>query len=75
MPKQSTTGKLSATAVKQAKPGDKPRKLSDGGGLYLLVNPNGSKCWWLKYRLHGKKKTFSLGVFPAGVTIKSGVRT
>jgi integrase len=65
MPRQSTTGKLSATAVKQAKPGDKPRKLSDGGGLYLLVNPDGSKYWRLKYRLHGKEKTFSLGVYPA----------
>ena len=65
MPRQSTTGKLSATSVKQAKLGDKPRKLSDGGGLYLLVNPNGSKYWRLKYRLHGKEKTFSLGVYPA----------
>lgn len=64
MSKQSTTGKLSATAVKQAKLRDKPFKLSDGGGLYLLVNPNGSKYWRLKYRLHGKEKTFSLGVFP-----------
>ena len=64
MSRQSTTGKLSATAVKQAKSKDKPYKLSDGAGLYLLVNPNGSRYWRLKYRLHGKEKTFSLGVYP-----------
>jgi hypothetical protein len=65
MPRQSTTGKLPAAAVTRAKPRDKPYKLSDGGGLYLLVNPNGSRYWRLKYRLHGKEKTFSLGVYPA----------
>jgi len=64
MARQSTTGKLSATAVKQAKPRDKPYKLSDGGGLYLLVNPDGSRYWRLKYRLHGKEKAFAIGVFP-----------
>lgn len=64
MARQSTTGKLSATAVKQAKSRDKPYKLSDGGGLYLLVNPDGSRYWRLKYRLHGKEKAFAIGVFP-----------
>ena len=64
MAKQSTFGRLSATAVKQAKPRDKAFKLSDGGGLFLLVNLNGSRYWRLKYRLHGKEKTFAIGVFP-----------
>jgi len=64
MPRQSTVGKLSAAAVKQAKPKGKPFKLSDGGGLFLLVNPNGRRYWRLKYRLHGKEKTFAIGVFP-----------
>ena len=41
--------KLTATAVKQAKPKDKPYKLADGGGLYLHVKPNG-KYWRYKYR-------------------------
>lgn len=64
MAKYSTPGKLSAIAVKQAKPKDKPYKLSDGAGLYLLINPNGSKYWRLKYRLYGKEKTFAVGVYP-----------
>lgn len=64
MSRQSTVGKLSAAAVKQAKPKAKPYKLGDGGGLFLLVNPNGSKYWRLKFRLHGKEKTFALGVYP-----------
>lgn len=50
--------------VKNAKPKDKPYKLSDGGGLYLLVNPNGGKGWRLKYRFQGKEKLLSLGVYP-----------
>ena len=64
MARQSTVGKLSATAVKQAKAKARPYKLADGGGLFLLVNPNGSKYWRLKFRLHRKEKTFALGVYP-----------
>ena len=56
--------RLSATAAKQAKPKDKPYKLSDEKGMFLLVNPNGSKYWRLKYRFAGKEKTLALGVFP-----------
>lgn len=56
--------KLTATAVKQSKPGDKDRKLSDGKGLYLLVKASGRKYWRLGYRFHGKQKTLALGVFP-----------
>jgi integrase len=57
-------GKLTATAVKNAKPGEKPRKLSDGHGLYLLVQPDGSKYWRYNYRMDGKHKTLALGVYP-----------
>ena len=64
MSSQSTIGKLSAVAVKQAKKKEKAYKLSDGGGLYLLVKPNGSKYWRLKYRYAGKEKALALGVFP-----------
>jgi len=64
MPRQTTIGKLPEISVRNAKGKDKPYKLSDGGGLYLLVNPNASKYWRLKYRLHGKEKTLSLGVYP-----------
>jgi integrase len=55
---------LTATAVKQAKAKDKPYKLSGGKGMYLLINPNGSKYWRLKYRYAGKEKVLALGVYP-----------
>jgi hypothetical protein len=45
--------KLTILECKNAKPLDKPYKLSDGGGLYLEVMPNGSRYWRLKYRVHG----------------------
>ena len=56
--------KLNARQVDTAKPKDKPYKLADGGGLYLLVNPNGAKYWRLKYRVAGKEKLLALGVYP-----------
>lgn len=55
---------LTDTAIKKAKPGDKPRRLFDGGGLHVLINPDGSKYWRLKYLLHGIEKRISLGVYP-----------
>ena len=68
MSRQSTTGKLADVAIRQAKPKDKPYKLSDGGGMYMLVNPNGSRYWRMKYRFGGKEKVLALGVYP-NVTI------
>lgn len=56
--------KLTAKGIQNAKPGSKPVKLFDGGGLFLLVNPNGSRWWRLKYRVGGKEKLLSLGVYP-----------
>jgi hypothetical protein len=61
---QEHTGKLSALQVKNAKPKEKPYKLSDGRGLNLEVRQNGSKYWRLSYRFNGKQKTLALGVFP-----------
>jgi hypothetical protein len=55
---------LTATAVKQAKAKDKPYKLSDEKGMFLLVNTNGSKYWRFKYRFGGKEKLLALGVYP-----------
>ena len=55
---------LTATGIKQAKPKDKPYKMGDSAGLFLLVNPNGSKWWRLKYRIAGKEKLISLGIYP-----------
>ncbi len=55
---------LTAKQIEAAKPKEKPYKLADGGGLFLLINSNGSKWWRLKYRLDGKEKLLSLGVYP-----------
>lgn len=55
---------LSELQVRRAKPGKKPRKMFDGGGLYLLVHPNGSRYWRLKYRHAGKERLLALGVYP-----------
>ncbi|KVC39930.1 integrase [Burkholderia pseudomultivorans] len=55
---------LTDTAIRNAKPADKPVRLFDGGGLYLEVAPSGGKWWRLKYRFGGKEKRYSLGVYP-----------
>ena len=52
---------LTATGVKNAKPKDKPYKLADEKGLYLLVTPGGSKLWRFDYRFDGKRNTLSFG--------------
>lgn len=56
--------KLNARQVETAKPKEKPYKMADGGGLYLLVKTNGSRYWRLKYRIDGKEKLLALGVYP-----------
>lgn len=55
---------LTDTSARTAKPKEKPYKLSDERGLYLLVAPGGGKWWRLKYRFGGKEKTLALGVYP-----------
>ena len=55
---------LTDVKVRTAKPLDKPYKLADGGGLYLLVNANGSRYWRMKYRVMGREKLLSIGVYP-----------
>lgn len=55
---------LSDTACRTAKPKEKPYKLADGNGMFLLVNSSGSKWWRLKYRYEGKEKLLSLGTYP-----------
>ena len=56
--------KLTEAVVKEAKTTAKQFKLSDGGGLYLLVHSNGSKYWRFDFRFDGKQKSSSLGVWP-----------
>ena len=55
---------LSDTKIRAIKPKEKAFKLSDSGGLYLLVTPAGGRLWNLKYRLAGKEKKLSLGKYP-----------
>lgn len=55
---------LNARLIDTAKPREKEYKLTDGGGLYLLIKPNGAKYWRLKYRVLGKEKKLSIGVYP-----------
>lgn len=56
---------LNARKVEAAKGKEKSYKLSDGGGLYLQVEPGGSRYWRMKYRYAGKEKRLSFGVYPA----------
>ncbi len=55
---------LTDASIRSAKPSEKPYKRAAGGGLYLLINPNGSRWWRFKYRLGGKERLLSLGVYP-----------
>jgi integrase len=56
---------LSDTVCRTSKPKEKPYKLSDGGGLFLLVERNGSRLWRQAYRFHGKQKLLALGAYPS----------
>ena len=58
-------GKLNAKAVEAASARALQYKLSDGDGLTLVVRPNGSRLWQLRYCFAGKERTLSLGTYPA----------
>jgi hypothetical protein len=60
-----TVMQLTDLKVRAAKPKALPYKLSDGGGMYLLVTPAGARYWRLDYRFVGKRRTLALGVYPA----------
>ncbi|EDR0944260.1 DUF4102 domain-containing protein [Salmonella enterica subsp. arizonae] len=55
---------LTDTAIRKIKPTDKSFKLTDSSGLYLLIKPNGSKLWYMKYRILGKEKKLAFGPYP-----------
>ena len=51
---------LNDAKIRSLKPTDKPFKVSDSHGLYLLVKPGGSRLWYLKYRINGKESRIAL---------------
>ena len=55
---------LNDARIRALKSGDRPTKHGDGGGLLLIVNPNGSKLWRMVYRYGGKQKQLSFGAWP-----------
>ena len=55
---------LTDLAIRQAKPGDKPRKLSDERGLYIEVRPTGGKYWRYRYKIDGVENVFAIGEYP-----------
>lgn len=57
--------KLTDAAIRAARPGESTRKLSDGGGLRLVVSPGGKRVWRLSYRFGGKQKEVGFGPYPA----------
>jgi hypothetical protein len=62
MPKLATP--LTDIQPRTAKPKEKPYKLTDGGGLHLLINPDGAKYWRMGYRFSGVERTLALGKYP-----------
>lgn len=56
---------MTDTEIRKLKPTERPQKISDGGSLFLLVTPQGSKLWRLAYRFAGKQKTLAIGEYPA----------
>ncbi|WP_439412482.1 tyrosine-type recombinase/integrase [Enterobacter ludwigii] len=55
---------LTDIVVRNAKPQDKPYKLTDSNGLFLFISPAGSKLWRFRYRFENKEQTLSIGPYP-----------
>ncbi len=55
---------LTDATIRNLKPRDKPYKVSDFEGLFLLVKPTGSRLWHQKYRIEGKEKLLAIGSYP-----------
>jgi len=55
---------LTDAAIRRARPSDNQQKISDGGGLYLYLTPTGARSWRWKYRIAGKEKLLSIGLYP-----------
>jgi len=59
-----TVNTLTDAQCKRAATSDKPKKIFDGHGLFLLVTPAGGKTWRMAYRLEGKQQTATFGAYP-----------
>lgn len=55
---------LTDATIRNLKPRDKPYKVSDFEGLFILVKPSGSRLWHQKYRIDGKEKLLAIGPYP-----------
>jgi len=56
--------RLSDTLIRKSQAGPKPVKLADGDGLYLVIQPNGSRWWRMRYFFAGREKMLSVGTYP-----------
>ena len=65
---------ITDTTCRTGKSREKPYKLSDGGGIYLLVEKNGSKLWCHAFRIDGKQKLVALGAYPRRVLAATPTR-
>ncbi|EBQ8981062.1 DUF4102 domain-containing protein [Salmonella enterica subsp. enterica serovar Albany] len=54
---------LTDTAIRKIKPTEKSFKITDSSGLYLLIKPNGSKLWYMKYRIDEKEEKLAFGPY------------
>lgn len=61
---------LTDTAIRKTKSTEKPFKMADSSGLYLLIKPNGSKLWYMKYRIDGKEKKRAFGPYPTFLCLR-----
>ncbi|ENY4051788.1 Arm DNA-binding domain-containing protein [Salmonella enterica] len=64
---------LTDTAIRKIKPTEKSFKITDSSGLYLLIKPNGSKLWYIKYRIDGKEKKLAfVAIWRRGLDLGHG---
>ncbi len=65
---------LTDTAIRAAKPTEKPYKKADNGGLFLYITPNGSRLWHMKCRFAGKETLLAFGDYPTVTLAAARVR-
>ena len=56
---------LTDIVIRKAKARLAPYKMADGGGMYVLVKPDGARYWRMDYRWEGRRRTLALGVYPS----------